>query len=110
VAEERERHAARCQELELKQGEELDSFEDKWNDAEFLKKYARPSAQLIQMKVTERSLILLKMFDEAAALQKQIREMEKRESDMAQRLAECDMENERRGIIGKHKRQWAKFK
>jgi hypothetical protein len=109
ISEELERQAERRTQLELKMDEELAYFEDHWNDREYLKRFARPSAYLIQLKATERSLILVKMFDEAVEVHKKVRDLEKQESQMAQGKANAEMEREKKKLISKHVKEWEVF-
>ena len=48
--EEIERQKDRRAQLEKKHDDEFVQLEDKWNNPEFLKKYAKPSARLLHLK------------------------------------------------------------
>jgi hypothetical protein len=95
------RQDERRRELHLKHDMELDDFERHWNDQEFLKKFAKPSSGLIEVKETERSMILSKMFDQAAIVRRKVQEMEKEESAQAQERAMQEMEKERAKILAR---------
>ena len=83
---------------------ELDDFEEHWNDQEFLRiTFARPSSTLLQLKATERQLIITKMFDRAEEIKKKCQELEVQESEEAQRNAFREMEKAQKKIESRHK-------
>ena len=47
---------------------ELDQFESKWNDEEFLRKFTKPSSSLIAKQSLQHSYVLMKDFDRAEEL------------------------------------------
>jgi hypothetical protein len=94
--------AERRQQLVLKHGEELDDFEDHWNNPEFLMKFAKPSGRLLEMKRQERSMILTKLFGQAEVLKKKVHDLEKDESQVAQNRAVYEMDKARSKMLEKH--------
>jgi hypothetical protein len=89
--------------------EELDVFADRWNDPEYLRKFAKPSGYLLQIKKTERSMVLTKLFDQAAVFHRKVRALEKEESDLAQSRAEAEMAKDREKILEKQRQELANF-
>ena len=102
LKEEQARHKERERELRRRQDEELDAFQAHWNDIDFLKKFAKPSARLLQLKNMERSMILTKMFTEVQDVKRKIKELEKEESEKAQARAVQEMDKERKKILARH--------
>ena len=102
LKEEQARQRDREKELRRKQDEELDAFQEHWNDIDFLKKFAKPSARLLQLKNMERSMILTKMFTQVQEVKRKIKELEKEESDKAQARAVQEMDKERKKILARH--------
>lgn len=97
-----EKLTQRRYQLETHQEEELNKFEDQWNDEEFLVKFAKPSSYLLQVKKIERSLVLTKNFERAEDYRKKVNELEKEESEGAQRRAETEMKKLYQKILKKH--------
>jgi hypothetical protein len=109
LKEEVENQNDRRRQLQARQDGDLDVFEDHWNDRDFLKKFAKPSPQLLQLKNVERSMILTKMFDQAAIIRKKVTDMEKEESQLAQQRATVEMDKERRKLLAKHELELQAF-
>jgi hypothetical protein len=102
IKEELQKQAERKAELETRHEDDLDSFERRWNDPDFLKKFAKPSGELLTLKNKERSLILTKMFDEAGAVHERVAQLEQEESGNAQERAVHEMQTERSQVLEKH--------
>lgn len=81
--------------------ETLNNFEDHWNDEDFLIKYARPSSNLLQTKKIERSFVLVKDFEGAENCRKKVAELEKLESQQAQKRARSEMEKQYKKLTAK---------
>jgi hypothetical protein len=79
----------------------LAAFEDKWNDEEFLRQFAKPSSHLLALKRVERSLVLAKDFDRAEAAKKEVARLEKEESFEAQKRAEGEMKKRQVRLLEK---------
>ncbi|OHT15718.1 hypothetical protein TRFO_13883 [Tritrichomonas foetus] len=109
IKEEKEKQKERRYELKMKQDEELTQFESRWNDQEFLKKFAKPSSRLLTMKGMERSMVLTKMFDQAEDIHHKVKELEKDESRIAQENAYREMDKERRKILYKQAQEMKIF-
>lgn len=92
-------------EILFNQETELDQFERKWNDEEFLRKFTKPSSTLITKQSIQHSYILIKDFDKAEKLQNEIESMEKLESKEAQNKAETEMQKEQKKLIDKHQNE-----
>lgn len=88
---------------------ELDQFESKWNDEEFLRKFTKPSSSLIAKQSLQHSYVLMKDFDRAEELKNEIESMEKSESRVAQNKAENEMLKEQKKLIEKHQNEIDSF-
>ena len=98
------KHKDRKRQLLAQQDHEMDDFEAHWNDEDFLKmSFARPSATLLQLKTTERQLIITKEFHRAEEVKRKCEELEKQESIEAQRNAYQEMEKAQRKIESRHR-------
>ncbi|KAI5525207.1 hypothetical protein TVAGG3_0262340 [Trichomonas vaginalis G3] len=90
--------------LIAQQNLELDEFEEHWNDETFLRmNFAKPSATLLQLKSSERQMILAKMFDRADEIKKKCIELEKKESEQAQEVAYAERDKAQKKIEERHK-------
>ena len=105
LKEEAEKQKQKKYALEEQQDEELGAFEDKWNDQEFLAKFAKPSGKLLALKKTERSLILAKDFEKAEGYKTQVEELEKEESENAQVRAKTEMKQQYQRLLQKHENE-----
>jgi hypothetical protein len=88
---------------------ELRAFEDRWNDSEHLRKFAKPSSSLLEIKQIERSMVLTKMFDQAHSFKQKVRALEKVESGWAQDRAVSEMEKERDKLLRKQQLELENF-
>jgi hypothetical protein len=104
-----EKQRERRQELLARQEKEFAEFSDHWNDPEHLRKFAKPSSQLLMVKKTERSMILAKVFDQADVFRRRVRELEKQESELAQKRAYMEMAKQREKLIAKHELELTHF-
>lgn len=96
-------------EIICNQENELDEFERKWNNEEFLRKFTKPSSFLISKQSIQHSYILMKDFDRAEELKNEIESMEKLESKEAQNKAETEMLKEQNKLIEKHQNEIISF-
>lgn len=101
IEDEKEKQKEHYYVLLQRQDEELNTFERKWNDPNFIQKYAKPSSTLLSMKNVERSMVLTKMFDRAEIVHNKVKELEKVESRQAQEVAENEMEREKQKILSR---------
>jgi hypothetical protein len=102
VKEESRRWEDKKYEIDKKHAQELALFEDKWNDEEWLRQFAKPSSHLLAVKKIERSLVLSKDFERAEAAKRQVMRLEKEESSMAQKRAESEMKRQQQRLLEKH--------
>jgi len=91
------------------QNTELDSFEEQWNNEEYLRKFAKPSAKLLQLRNVERTFVMMKEFDKADGVRKEIEEMEREESQIAQSRAEDTMKRYQKKLLEKHGSELQQF-
>lgn len=110
IGDEKEKQKEHYYNIIQKQDEELNLFERKWNDPNYIQKYAKPSSVLLAMKTKERSMVITKMFDQAEHVHNKVKELEKIESKQAQELAENDMEKEKQKILAKQDSQIEAYK
>jgi hypothetical protein len=87
----------------------MNAFVEEWNNEEHLRKFAKPSPHLLTVKKTERSMCLTKMFDQAEIFRKQVRELEKEESDQAQARAYSEMEKRRDKLVAQQQLELHSF-
>ena len=98
------KHNDRKRQLLAQQDHEMDDFEAHWNDEDFLTmSFARPSSTLLQLKTTERQLIITKDFHRAEEIRKKCEALEKEESIAAQRNAYQEMEKAQKKIETRHR-------
>jgi hypothetical protein len=102
IAEEMLRHDEKRAGLARAHEHDLVEFEDRWNDEEFLLRFAKPSTHLLQIKAVERSLILQKDLERAEAYRVQVAQLEKAESAAAQERAEAEMRRQRAALLVRH--------
>lgn len=102
MREEAAKQKQRMRALEDQQDTELGDFEDKWNDPEFLAKFAKPSANLLALKKVERALILAKDFEKADGYKVRVEELEKEESNNAQNRARMEMKQQYQRLLQRH--------
>jgi TolA-binding protein len=105
VAQQKDQRAA----LIRQQQDEIAAFVDHWNDRNHLRKYAKPSGYLLEVKKTERAMCLTKMFDQADVFRRRVRELEKKESELARARAFEEMEKERDKLLAKHQTELEHF-
>lgn len=91
--------------LDDQQENELKQFETKWNSEEWLRKYSKPSAKLLQYRSIERSMAIAKMYSEAKTIRSRASIVENSESHEQQRRANLDMSIERKKLMEKHEQE-----
>lgn len=95
--------------LKSHQVTELDDFEQRWNNEDFLKKFAKPSNELMKLRTVERALVGGRDFLAAEETRQRIELLEASESETAQEKAEQSMEREQDRLMMKHQRELAAF-
>ena len=96
---------AKIKKLEEQQQVELEQFEEKWNDENFLRKFEKPSNKLLQLITIERSLVQSGKYEDAESIRTQIEELEIAESEAAQERARNEMTLQQSKILTKHERE-----
>lgn len=86
--------------------QEIATFEKKWNSEDFLRRFTKPSSQLLQMKAIERSMVVAKMFDQAKTLRRTALFTERREANEQQQRAKKEMEQERQRMVDRQAREF----
>lgn len=79
--------------------QELEDFENKWNDDDFLRKFTKPSAELLALKDRERRLARAKLFSEAKIFRQKATELEIYETKVAQERAYNEMKTQKAALI-----------
>lgn len=110
ISKEEDLNKQRLAELNEKQEKDLLEFEQKWNNEDYLRRYTKPSTQLLQMKAMERSMVIAKMYDQAKMMRKSASIIEKRESTESQQRAKQEMVVERQRLVDKQNHEFLRFK
>lgn len=84
---------------------EMQQLEEKWNSEEFLRKFTKPSAGLLELKAVERSMVIAKMFDKAKQVRERAEQLQKIESKEQQKRATEEMKIERKRLRERQKRE-----
>ncbi|OHS94268.1 hypothetical protein TRFO_39536 [Tritrichomonas foetus] len=105
IREEKEKQNKRRLAIKVNHSTELEEFEAKWNDPEYLRIFEKPSSRLLQLKKMERSMVLSKMYDKAAVVHQKIKEAEKAESSESQLRAIFEMKKQQKKILMKQKQE-----
>ncbi|KAK8882230.1 hypothetical protein M9Y10_044871 [Tritrichomonas musculus] len=110
VKEEEEVLKSRMNSLEEIHVAELREFENKWNSEDFLRRFSKPSASLLQLKAIERSMVIAKMFDDAKVVKSRAEQLERIETREQQNRAESEMKVERQRLLDRQNREMAGLK
>jgi hypothetical protein len=97
-------------ELEAGHRGQLQAFEERWNSEDFLRRYSKPSATLLNMKAMEKSMVVARMFDQAKAFRRAAVVTEKVETVDKQTVAVREMTVERARLIDRHEREMQTMK
>ena len=84
------------------QNQELDSFEEQWNNEEYLRKFAKPSTNLLKLRNIEKTFVMMKDFEKAENIRKEIELLELEESNLAQQKVEEIMKKQQKKLLEKH--------
>lgn len=105
IRNERAKIAENRQKLESSHQDQMTVFENRWNDASFLKKFERPSPLLLHLSQIERRLVVSKEYVKAEAVRRRVDELSKSESVLAQERAVAEMDRSRTKLIEKQKNE-----
>jgi hypothetical protein len=86
------------------QRDELNAFDQKWSSEPALRPFSKPSPLLLELREKEKRLILIKEFQEAAAVGKYANRVEQNETRKAQLAAEREAVTLRRQLMERHQR------
>jgi type II secretory pathway pseudopilin PulG len=100
----------RMADLDATHHEQMQAFEKKWNSEDFLRRYTKPTPQLIQLKAVEKSMVVARMFDQAKLVRRNAHSAEKQETLERQDMARHEMMLERQQIIDRHTREKSHLK
>ena len=89
--------------LKQKQKEELEKFENYWEN-EMPAKYQKSSTHTLQLKFVRKQLILSKQYEQAKQKAKEIELSEKKDMEIAQKQLDSDYLRYRGQLLSKHKR------
>ena len=76
----------------------INAFNQYWSDPENVRQYSKGSKQLIQMRAKQKSLLLAKMFDEAAQIRKEADNLEREETLKAQETIQFEIDTKRKAL------------
>ena len=88
----------RIQKVIESQEEELNEFDKRWNDENYLSRFAKPSPHLLQLKAQERSMVLAKLFDRAKEIRKQAAIIEAEDTRNGQQRAMDEMRVQKKNM------------
>jgi hypothetical protein len=91
--------------LESAHREELQIFEARWNSEEVLRRYSKPTPQLLNMKAMEKSMVISRMYDQAKQMRKVVFTIEKVDTTDRQKLMLDSMNEERIHMLDRHDRE-----
>ena len=101
----RDQHDKNLSKLQQSQKEEMKILERNWNDPNYLRKYEKPSAKLLQLSSVEHSLVSAGEFEKADEIKNEIDKLEVIESQEAQERAEKEMLSQQKKMMAKHDRE-----
>jgi hypothetical protein len=78
--------------------EELNAFDEKWNDENYLSRFAKPSPHLLQLKAQERSMVLAKLFHRAKEMRRESALIEAQDTKNAQKRAIDEMKIQKKNM------------
>jgi hypothetical protein len=102
--------AERLLQLSNQHAEQLNNFDKRWNNPDYLLRFAKPSSYLLQIIKIERSLVLSKDLEQAEFYRAKVAQLEKEESEAAQRSAEAKMRAQHVRIIARHEAEVSALK
>jgi hypothetical protein len=95
----------RLKALEFVHRDELQAFEARWNSDDFLRRFSKPTPQLLNMKAMEKSMVIAKLFDQAKEMRRAASETEKGDTIDRQEMAFYEMNQERCNMLDRHQRE-----
>lgn len=105
LAEARRAERERMEKLIDAQGSELAEFDAKWSTDESLRPFAKQSADLLELRMKEKNMLLAKMFKEADVLRRRGDEIEAEETRAAQARAEKEALMQRMQVLSRQNRE-----
>jgi hypothetical protein len=97
-------------ELEAVHRTQLQAFEERWNSEDYLRKYTKPSATLLNLKAMEKSMVIARMFDQAKSLRRTAISTEKVETFDRQSAAIHEMMLDKARLLERHEREMQTMK
>lgn len=91
--------------LTEKHTRELREFDEYWKSDDALRPFTKQSSELLNLRVKEKQMMLLKMFQDAAMCGKHADRLEQGETRQAQVKAEKEAVFQRRKIVAKHDKE-----
>lgn len=101
----KERENRKLEQLEERQEEERCQFESRCQNPEFLQRFSKPSASLLQMWRIQKRLALAHDFEGAKEMKTRADELQKKETEEAQRRAILSVQQNYEKLIEKQKRE-----
>ena len=95
----------RVNELEAEHNAQVEEFEKKWADPNYLTQFNKPSQQLLNLRQVEQTLAMSKLFERAQQTKVRADQLQKEEVAEAQKRAVTVMRNEFDTLEAKQKRE-----
>ena len=95
----------RVNELEAEHNAQVEEFEKKWADPNYLTQFNKPSQQLLNLRQVEQTLAMSKLFERAQQTKVRADQLQKEEVAEAQKRAVTVMRNEFETLEAKQKRE-----
>lgn len=101
----KESEQSKIEEIEARQQKEREEFEEKCQTQEFLQKFTKPSARLLQLWKLQKGLALQHDFEGAKAMKLRAEKLQKQETDEAQQRAIASVKVNYEKLVVKQQRE-----
>jgi hypothetical protein len=101
IQDEQQRQAERHMQLSTEHDLLRQDFDSRWNRGNYLLRFAKPSPYLLQINKIEWSLVLSKDLEQAELYRVMVTQLEKAESEAAQRRAQTEMRGQQERMIAR---------
>lgn len=101
----KESEQSKIEEIEARQQKEREEFEEKCQTQEFLQKFTKPSARLLQLWKLQKGLALQHDFEGAKAMKLKAEKLQKQETDEAQKRAIASVKVNYEKLVVKQQRE-----
>lgn len=101
----RETNEQRIEEVKKKHIQELEEFQEKWNNEDYLRKFSKPSSELLALKDRERRFARAKLFNDAKTFRQKANQQEIEETKTAQERAYHKMKFQKSILLQKQAKE-----